>query len=139
LFTDGLLYFIVAFISNTVATTFMVLNLNPVMSVMFNVPAAIASTIVASRCVRRLSMWTNPNSAQYSHPSLRNNTGSDGAPGMRLPTFNKRTTADGVHVKMETFTQPDESRSPKIRSIVFAPGEPRSSDGHESDITNTVV
>ena len=42
------------FISNLIATTFMVMNLNAIMSVIFNVPAAVSSTIVASRAVRRL-------------------------------------------------------------------------------------
>ncbi|KAG2154155.1 uncharacterized protein EDB93DRAFT_1081505 [Suillus bovinus] len=55
LFSDGLVYFFIAFGSNVIATTMMVLDLNPIMSVIFNVPAAIASTIVASRVVRRLT------------------------------------------------------------------------------------
>ncbi|KAJ8596162.1 hypothetical protein M405DRAFT_849382 [Rhizopogon salebrosus TDB-379] len=55
LFSDGLIYFFIAFVSDLIATTFMVLNLNAIMSVIFNVPAAIASTIVASRVVRRLT------------------------------------------------------------------------------------
>ena len=73
-FCDGLIFFIVAlvyyplylglasgdlcitrFLANLLATTFMLLNLNVVMSIMFNVPAAIASTIVASRAVIRLT------------------------------------------------------------------------------------
>ncbi|KAF8556803.1 hypothetical protein OG21DRAFT_1475795 [Imleria badia] len=53
-FSDGLVYFILAFLANLLATIFMILNLNAVMSVVFNVPAAIASTIMASRVVRRL-------------------------------------------------------------------------------------
>jgi hypothetical protein len=40
-----LIVVMVRFVSNTIATTFMLLNLNPVMSVMFNVPAAVASTV----------------------------------------------------------------------------------------------
>ena len=36
----------------------MLLNLNPVMSIIANVPAAIASTIVACRAVRRLTNYT---------------------------------------------------------------------------------
>ncbi|KAG1776765.1 hypothetical protein EV702DRAFT_970921 [Suillus placidus] len=55
LFSDGLIYFFIAFGSNVIATTMMVLDLNAIMSVIFNVPAAIASTIVASRVVRRLA------------------------------------------------------------------------------------
>jgi len=37
----------------------MIMNLNPVMSIIFNVPAAVASTIVASRAVRRLSAYAD--------------------------------------------------------------------------------
>jgi len=37
----------------------MLLNLNQIMSVIFNVPAAVLSTIVASRAVRRLTTFTN--------------------------------------------------------------------------------
>ncbi|KAF8438020.1 hypothetical protein L210DRAFT_3404906 [Boletus edulis BED1] len=54
IFSDGLVYFILAFLANLLATIFMILNLNAVMSVIFNVPAAIASTVMASRVVRRL-------------------------------------------------------------------------------------
>ncbi|KAG6905086.1 hypothetical protein DXG01_005187 [Tephrocybe rancida] len=52
---DGLLFFIVAFIFHLVATTLMLIKLNPILSILFNVPAAVASTIAASRAVRRLS------------------------------------------------------------------------------------
>lgn len=47
-----------SFVANLIATVFMLLNLNAVMSIIFNVPAAIASTIVASRAVRRLTEFT---------------------------------------------------------------------------------
>ncbi|EKM58096.1 uncharacterized protein PHACADRAFT_88790 [Phanerochaete carnosa HHB-10118-sp] len=60
LFRDGLIYFVIAFLSNLLATTFMELNLSAVMSIIFNVPSAIASTIVACRAVRRLSGWSSP-------------------------------------------------------------------------------
>ncbi|KAG1747393.1 hypothetical protein EDB19DRAFT_1894007 [Suillus lakei] len=60
LFSDGLIYFFIAFVSNVIATTMMVLDLNAIMSVIFNVPAAIASTIVASRVVRRLTNFQRP-------------------------------------------------------------------------------
>ncbi|KAI9455969.1 hypothetical protein HD554DRAFT_2030669 [Boletus coccyginus] len=53
-FTDGLVYFILAFLANLLATIFMIMGLNAVMSVIFNVPAAIVSTIMASHIVRRL-------------------------------------------------------------------------------------
>lgn len=44
IFGDGLIYFVIAFLSNLIATTFMLLNLNAVMSIIANVPAAIACT-----------------------------------------------------------------------------------------------
>ncbi|KAH9915989.1 uncharacterized protein B0H18DRAFT_856441, partial [Fomitopsis serialis] len=58
IFGDGLIYFIVAFVANLLATIFMLLNLNAVMSIIANVPAAIASSIVACRVVRRLANHT---------------------------------------------------------------------------------
>ncbi|KZT21539.1 hypothetical protein NEOLEDRAFT_1073397 [Neolentinus lepideus HHB14362 ss-1] len=51
---DGLLYFVTALISNIIATVFILLQLNAVMSVVMDVPSAVASTIVACRAVRRL-------------------------------------------------------------------------------------
>jgi hypothetical protein len=42
-----LIFFLVAFIANAIATVFMLLNLNPIMSIIFNVPAAIAATVRA--------------------------------------------------------------------------------------------
>ncbi|KAG2008644.1 hypothetical protein CC2G_014052 [Coprinopsis cinerea AmutBmut pab1-1] len=55
IFEDGLIFFFIAFIANLTATVFMVLNLSQIMSVIFNVPAAVFSTIVACRAVRRLT------------------------------------------------------------------------------------
>lgn len=65
-----------SFVANLLATVFMLMNLNAIMSVIFNVPAAVASTvrpsvsyhthhtahclqIVACRAVRRLSKWSS--------------------------------------------------------------------------------
>lgn len=62
IFNDGLIYFVIAFLANLLATVrslplllstllmpyhqiFMLLNLNAVMSIIANVPAAIASTV----------------------------------------------------------------------------------------------
>ncbi|KIY53824.1 hypothetical protein FISHEDRAFT_32602 [Fistulina hepatica ATCC 64428] len=59
LFKDGLIYFIYAFMSNFVASVFMILNLNEVMSVIFNVPAAVGSSIVACQAVRRLVRYAS--------------------------------------------------------------------------------
>ncbi|KIK79416.1 hypothetical protein PAXRUDRAFT_834111 [Paxillus rubicundulus Ve08.2h10] len=54
IFADGLVYFIIAFLANLTATIFMILDLNAVMGILFNAPAAVASTIMASWAVRRL-------------------------------------------------------------------------------------
>lgn len=45
IFQDGLIYFVIALTANTVATVFMLLNLNAVMSIIFDVPAAVFSTV----------------------------------------------------------------------------------------------
>ena len=45
IFGDGVIYFIIAFTANVIATVFMLLNLNAIMSIIANVPAAIASTV----------------------------------------------------------------------------------------------
>lgn len=58
IFGDGLIYFVIAFLANLLATIFMLLNLNAVMSIIANVPAAIACTIAASRVVRRLTNFS---------------------------------------------------------------------------------
>ncbi|KAG1841907.1 hypothetical protein DFJ58DRAFT_657889, partial [Suillus subalutaceus] len=42
---DGLIYFAIAFLANLMATIFMLVNLNAVLSIIANVPAAIASTV----------------------------------------------------------------------------------------------
>ncbi|TFK73442.1 hypothetical protein BDN72DRAFT_734008, partial [Pluteus cervinus] len=55
IFEDGLIFFIIAFLINLIATVFMLLNLNPIMTVIFNVPAAVFSTMAACRAVRRLT------------------------------------------------------------------------------------
>ncbi|KAI0703734.1 hypothetical protein BC835DRAFT_901486 [Cytidiella melzeri] len=110
LFKDGLIYFFIAFISNLVATIFMVLNLNAVMSVIFNVPAAIASTIVACRAVRRLQNWSSKGPEVFSsgpHSQIAFHSNAGGQVSSRLPQAvtipHNRKASGGVHVQMETF------------------------------------
>ncbi|EKM58093.1 uncharacterized protein PHACADRAFT_252102 [Phanerochaete carnosa HHB-10118-sp] len=119
LFKDGLIYFVIAFLSNLLATTFMLLNLSAVMSIVFNVPSAVASTIVACRAVRRLSEWANSKHEVYSGRSGGQSRSAPMAfnrpPGMtissgdtaaiRYPHVHK--ASDGVHVQMETFAMAD--------------------------------
>ncbi|KDQ58622.1 hypothetical protein JAAARDRAFT_128548 [Jaapia argillacea MUCL 33604] len=74
IFTDGLIYFLIAFLANLITTarnlffhdhTFVLLDLNPIMSVITNVPAAMASTIVATRVVRRLKNFSSQSSEVF--------------------------------------------------------------------------
>ncbi|PFH50609.1 hypothetical protein AMATHDRAFT_60714 [Amanita thiersii Skay4041] len=109
IFNDGLIYFVIAFLANLLATIFMLLNLNPVMSIIANVPAAIASTIVACRAVRRLTNFTNqgpellPSTTQGTTLAFRS------GPSVLRPKISTKVngmSGDGVHVQMETFESP---------------------------------
>ncbi|PFH50610.1 hypothetical protein AMATHDRAFT_3793 [Amanita thiersii Skay4041] len=108
IFEDGLIYFVIAFLANLIATIFMLMNLNSIMSVIFNVPAAIGSTIVACRAVRRLSNFTNQGPEVYaSHSS---GTAFRGNATRGLPTIGNVShgAQTGVHVQMETFTRAEQ-------------------------------
>ncbi|GLB42278.1 hypothetical protein LshimejAT787_1102930 [Lyophyllum shimeji] len=115
IFGDGLIFFIIAFLANLLATVFMVLSLNAIMSVIFNVPAAVASTIVASRVVRRLTNFTNRGPEVYGASSshsgqnvaFRGGQPSIGRNMSTIGTF-KNLPKSGVHVQMETFTHGEE-------------------------------
>ncbi|KAE9407891.1 hypothetical protein BT96DRAFT_986128 [Gymnopus androsaceus JB14] len=110
LFGDGLVYFFIAFMSNLIATVFMLLNLNSVMTIIFNVPAAISSTIVACRVVRRLSNFTNEgpemfnSGAHATGPQLRRGSGTVTRPGQPTGSIRNPHSGSGVHVQMETYT-----------------------------------
>ncbi|KAH9852211.1 hypothetical protein C2E23DRAFT_731204 [Lenzites betulinus] len=119
IFDDGLIFFIVAFVANMIATIFMLLNLNPVMSIIANVPAAIASTIVACRAVRRLTNYTTEGAEMFGtteastlafHKSARFSRG-----GMLSMSEKK---PDGVHVQMETFAAVPGEVSPSDLSYI---------------------
>lgn len=109
IFSDGIIYFVIAFLANLIATIFMQLNLNPVMSIIANVPAAIASTIVACRAVRRLAQFTAqgpevfPSTTQGSTLAFRSN-----ALSVLRPKTKINTKTEGVHVQMETFESPSD-------------------------------
>ncbi|KAG6850091.1 hypothetical protein H0H93_001224 [Arthromyces matolae] len=108
IFQDGLIYFVIAFLANLIATIFMLLNLNPVMSIIANVPAAIASTIVACRAVRRLSNYQNQGPEMF--PSTTQGTTLAFRSNMRPKLSTKVNTSptEGVHVQMETFESPSD-------------------------------
>ncbi|CCL99582.1 uncharacterized protein FIBRA_01600 [Fibroporia radiculosa] len=115
LFKDGLIYFIASFIANLIATVFMVLNLNSVMSVIFNVPAAVVSTTFSCRAVRRLTTFKlqGPEVFQSSSGSggvLNFFSGNVPASGDRQKQTVPRDMS-GVHVQMQTFTVADDVRN----------------------------
>jgi len=112
IFGDGLIYFFIAFLSNLLATIFMLLNLNPVMSIIANVPAAIGSTIVACRAVRRLALFTSSGpemfaSTQASTLAFRNSKSTAQRPRVNTNIVK----SEGVHVQMETFESPSTGRT----------------------------
>lgn len=105
IFEDGLIFFFIAFMANLIATVFMVLNLNQIMSVIFNVPAAVFNTIVACRAVRRLQNFAQNTSVVGSQITMSQGRGT--AP--RLQTKPAAKSAGGVHVQMETFTHAEDN------------------------------
>ncbi|CEL58135.1 hypothetical protein RSOLAG1IB_02880 [Rhizoctonia solani AG-1 IB] len=97
LFRDGIVYFVVAFVGNGIAAVFTILHLNAAMDIMFTVPAAVFSTIVACRAVRRLSEWARQD--VYIHSRSRSVQNSSGAAN------NKREAQrPAVQITMETYT-----------------------------------
>lgn len=115
LFRDGLVYFMIAFIANLLATIFMLLNLSSIMSVIFNVPAAVASTIVACRAVRRLNRWSSAGPEVFSSSrsngpvAFRSNIIASRNGGVPYP--HGRKVSDGIHVQMETFAVAEDCES----------------------------
>jgi len=108
IFGDGLIFFIVALLSNLIATVFMLLDLNAVMSIIFNVPAAIASTIVASRAVRRLTQYTSRGPEVFSAGQQSSTLAFRGT-GAR-----SAARKGGVHVQMDTFTLAETATVPIV-------------------------
>jgi len=118
IFGDGLIFFLIAFLSNALATVFMLLNLNSFMSVIFNVPAAVASTIVASRAVRRLTnfgaqgpeVFVSSSHQISNNAQFRSSSGGRGLGlGLNLKGGVRTVPSVGVHVQMETFTRAEEA------------------------------
>ncbi|TCD71963.1 hypothetical protein EIP91_000095 [Steccherinum ochraceum] len=114
LFKDGMVYFLIAFLANLLVTVFMMLNLNPVMNIMFNPTAGAIDTIVSCRVVRRLQNYSTNGPELYSG----SNSHKDPIPP-RVPTSSNigvhyprtQTQAGGIHVQMDTFTVADNNTS----------------------------
>ncbi|KAG8950549.1 hypothetical protein FRC04_007368 [Tulasnella sp. 424] len=64
---DAMLWCAVAFSANTIATVFIVLRLNPIMEVMFAVPACVLSAVVACRSFRRLNKPRNSSEVELGN------------------------------------------------------------------------
>jgi len=124
-FGDGLIFFMIAFLANLIATIFMHLNLNPVMSIIANVPAAIASTIVACRAVRRLNNFATQGPEIFSSSVHGNSVNFRTA----MTSVGRPKTQEGVRVQMETF------ESPSDRSLVTydASGKPVEKDSYDAE------
>ncbi|KAJ6545506.1 hypothetical protein B0H19DRAFT_1033945 [Mycena capillaripes] len=133
IFSDGLIYFVVAFLSNLLGTIFMLLNLNAVMSIVANVPAAVASTIVACRAVRRLTNYSTTGAQMFGGATTASstiafrNTGDTSRPTvLTMPS-------DGVHVQIETL------ESPSDRSYLEYDASGKITRGQESDPEAQVI
>ncbi|KAF7351426.1 hypothetical protein MSAN_01574600 [Mycena sanguinolenta] len=126
IFRDGLIYFVIAFLSNLLATIFMLLDLNAVMSIIANVPAAIASTvrpflvlvpliliylakIVACRAVRRLANYSTTGAEMFTGATTAGSTLAFRTTGATVRPKVLTKASDGVHIQMETFESPSET------------------------------
>ncbi|KAH8099855.1 hypothetical protein BXZ70DRAFT_222711 [Cristinia sonorae] len=103
MFRDGLGYFLLASIVNIPAAVFISLKLNPVMDIIFNLPAAMLSTILASRAVRRLSNFSPTSPSIYmtttqKAPLASNEIASTG----NIAFASSRSRQPGVHVQVSS-------------------------------------
>ncbi|KAF9568259.1 hypothetical protein CPC08DRAFT_732709 [Agrocybe pediades] len=135
IFNHGLLYFFIAFLANLIATIFMVLDLNSIMSVIFNVPAAVASTIVACRAVRLLSDFNESSKGLgdvgYGASSSGQRAGVSHARVPYLRPFDILASGNETDsdMEMETFT-----RGEVNHNDVFPPSKAESDTDVEADI-----
>jgi len=132
IFADGLIFFILAFLANLIAAVFMVLNLNQIMSVIFNVPAAVCSTIVACRCVRRLTNFTHHGAEIHAKKSSSDNRPMTTGKNVRSTSplnFKSGIARPGVHLQMETFTNAEDNQN-----NIF----PQTKKGSDTDVQTDV-
>jgi hypothetical protein len=69
LLSDGILFFAISFFANTLPAVLLLVNLNPVMNIMFSIPAVGLSAAVACRSFVRLSDYAQPVDSSRSNPS----------------------------------------------------------------------
>ena len=56
---QGVLYFVTAVIANLIPAVVLMVDLNPVMNIMFSIPASVTTATVSTRCFVRLSEYTS--------------------------------------------------------------------------------
>ncbi|KAF8302623.1 hypothetical protein DL93DRAFT_2102570 [Clavulina sp. PMI_390] len=72
LFRQGIVYFFVAFLCNMICAIFLLLNLNAIMNIMFTIPAATFTAIVACRSFVSLTSFRNKDVYVHSTQPLSN-------------------------------------------------------------------
>jgi len=69
LLSDGILFFAIAFFANTLPAVLLLVDLNPVMNIIFSIPALGASAAMACRSFVRLSDYARPVDGSRSNNS----------------------------------------------------------------------
>jgi len=94
LFRQGVVYFLVAFVANTIPVVFLLLNLNVVMNVMFSFPAGVATCIAACRSFVSLTNFRPTDvyvhAAAIHPPTRRHPSGGSGGSDSSLAKTNQR-------------------------------------------------
>jgi hypothetical protein len=93
IFSDGLIFFIMAFLANAIATGFMLSDLNPVMSIIFNVPSATVSTVRYSSLHPRPTRAHTPHRSRPRARSAASRTSSPSAPSASARTSPRSPSA----------------------------------------------
>ncbi|KDN37797.1 hypothetical protein RSAG8_09952, partial [Rhizoctonia solani AG-8 WAC10335] len=128
LFRDGIAYFLVAFVGNAIAAVFTILHLNAAMDIMFTVPAAVFSTIVACRAVRRLSEWARQDVFIHS----RSRSIQNGA------NIKKEAQRPAIQVTMETYTTQGEDEFYHVEGAAARAAKVDLEAPEHSDDENTI-
>jgi len=112
LFKDGVVFFLMAFFSNTGAAVMLLLNLNPAMNLIFSVPAACITASAASRSFIRLSTWAQPDVYVHQTTAAGTRGGTKSVPGQQVSVavWARSTKADietGVDYETRHDSGPD--------------------------------
>lgn len=108
---DGILYFLVAFLANTIPAVCLLINLNPLMNIMFSIPAIALSSSVACRSFVRLSEFASPRDRSTSSAPWSNGTRVTG--GRSKQEFGKTSTIQWAR-PTETLNGVNVTRSQRV-------------------------